>query len=393
MKRLAATPMITYADQANLAPVESDVTLDECLDYCDLVFYPDPERFFKGERPLRIIQTPPSLVTYRNVIYTPAVRGGPKERLGCLYDEAGNQIKKALTFRGRNDELFNTDPPRYEGPIDELPVYDRPVLYMNHIRPHFGHFIYESLACWWGLTEELGDVDGYLFHVYNPALLERPYVKTCLEAMDISPEKTLYFDKPIRLKTVIVPEASFQLKSHAYTKYRDTLARLSRALGAEVPASEQTDQPVYLSKTLNKSGVRRYIGEEQVEGFLEKRGARIVHPQLLPFAEQFRVVNKHRHVIGFQGSQMSNLVGALEPRNVIYFTDQQVWTGLFLLSKCYGNSVTFVNVSEDAHKLHTLYNSAMRRFLGKKTQYEGFDKSHQVDHERAVAWLKTTGLF
>lgn len=392
MNSLTATPMITYAPQSAGAPVEITVTLDDVRDCCDLVYYQNPERFFAGKRPLRIIQSPPPLVTYRNVIYTPAVRGGPKERLGCLYDEAGNQIQEALTFRGRNDNLFNTDPPRYEGPVDELPEYDRPVLYMNHIRPHFGHFIYESLGNWWPLTEELGDVDRFLFHVYNPALLERPYVKACLEAVGIQPEQLLYFDKPIRLKEVIVPKAAMQLKSHVYTKYRDIMTHISRELGAEVLPSEETDQPVYLSKTLNNQGVRRYLGEEKVEAFLKERGVRIVHPQTLPLAEQFRVVNQHRTVLGFQGSQMGNLMGALNPRRVVIFTEQKLWPGRFLTTMIYGNHTSFVMVSESARKFHTLYNTAMRRVLGRKTQYEGFDKFHAVDHQRAIAWLKKSGL-
>lgn len=384
---------LSHAERLNDGPPSATLSVIELTrDGFRFENFPHPEQFFQGRRPLRIIASKPPLVTYHDVIYTPAVRGGPKERLGCLYDAAGRRIPEALTRRNRSDDIFNTDPEQYEGRADDLPVYDRPVLYMGHIRPHFGHFLMESLAGWWGLTEELGDIDRYLFHVYNPALLERPFVKACLEAMQIGPEQILFFDRPMRLKQVIVPEATFQLKSHAYTKYRDTLNRISHALGAAVPAAQQTDQPVYLSKTQNQSGVRRYIGEERVEAFLAERGARIVHPQQLPFAEQFRVVNQHRHVIGFQGSQMSNLVGALEPRNVIYFTDQQAWAGLFMLTRLYGNDATFVNVSEDAHKLHTLYNSAMRRMLGKKTQFEGFDKAHQVDYERTIAWLKTTGL-
>jgi capsular polysaccharide biosynthesis protein len=175
-------------------------------------------------------------------------------------------------------------------------------------------------------------------------------------------------------------------------KYRETLSCLARALGAEVLPEQQTDQPVYMSKTLNNTGVRRYIGEERVETYLAERGVRIVHPQLLPFAEQFRTVNQHRNVIGFQGSQMANLVSALEPRNVVFFTDHQVWPGYFVLTRSYGNTATFINVAKDAHKVHTLYNSAMRRVLGKKIQYEGFDKFHQVDHERAIAWLEQSGL-
>lgn len=385
----------THAITADKSKSSSGVKLSEIevvsRDF-SFAFYSNPQSFFKGKRPLRVIQSKPPLVTYNDVIYTPAVRGGSKERLGCLYDAQGKRIRESLTLRNRTDDIFNTDPVRYEGRVDDLPVYDRPVLYMSHIRPHFGHFILESLAGWWALTEELGDIDRYLFHIHNPALLERPYVKACLEAMQIKPENILYFDKPVRLKQVLVPEASFQLKSHVYDKYREILTRISRAFGAEVPASEQTDQPVYLSKTLNKQGVRHYIGEERVEAFLESRGARIVHPQLLPFAEQFRVVNQHRNVIGFQGSQMSNLVGALEPRNVVYFTDDQAWTGLFLMAKCYGHTASFVNVSEDAHKLHVLYNSAIRRVFGKKHHYEGFDKFHQVHHERAIGWLTSSGL-
>ena len=155
-------PAVTYSDPRRAAddPTAIAITSDDFR----FVHFSKPERFFRGERPFRLIPAKPALTTHSDVIYTPAVRGGAKQRVGCLYDRELNQIPHSLTLRRRSDDLFNTDPPRFAGDVDDLPVYDRPVLYMNHIRPHFGHYIMETLSNWWALTENLGDIDRYCFH-------------------------------------------------------------------------------------------------------------------------------------------------------------------------------------------------------------------------------------
>lgn len=381
------SPAVTLPDPRHAAVEPAiDITSDDFR----FVHFSKPERFFRGERPFRLFPANPALTTYENVIYTPAVRGGAKQRVGCLYDQELNQIPDALTLRRRSDDLFNTDPPRFSGDVNDLPVYDRPVLYMNHIRPHFGHFIMETLSNWWALTENLGDVDRFCFHVYDPALVQRPYIKACLDAMGITADNLVTFDRPTRLSRVIVPQTSFQLQSHTHLAYREFMNKLAVALG--VADARPTDQPLYLSRTAHKSGVRQYIGEEKVESFLAERGARIVHPQQLPFAEQFRVVNEHRNILGFQGSQLANIVGALETKTVTYFTEETPWGGSILINKCFGNQATFVKVCEADHVVRTLYSSAMRRLTGKKSDFDGFAKAHKVDHKRAIAWLTAEGI-
>lgn len=381
-------PAATYSDPIRLAnePAEMDITSDDFR----FVYYSKPERFFRGQRPFRLIHSKPALTTFTNVIYTPAIRGGAKQRLGCLYDDELNVIDHSLTLRRRADDLFNTDPPRFTDDLSDLPIYDRPVLYLNHIRPHFGHFLMETLSYWWALAEDLGDIDRFCFHVYNPTLLERPFIKACLNAMGITAENLVTFDRPTRLSRVIVPQTSFQLQSHIHTAYRDSMNKLAAALG--VADARTTDQPLYLSRTAHKSGVRQYIGEEKVESFLAERGARIVHPQQLPFREQFKVINEHTHILGLQGSQLTNIIGALEPKKVTYFTEETPWGGSILINKCYDNQATFVKVCDAARVTRTYYSTVMRRLTGKKSEFDGFSKAHKVDHKRAITWLKNEGI-
>jgi len=353
------------------------------------VYHPDPNRFFRGPRPYRLFESKPSIATYHNAIYTPTVRQ-PKNRVGCLYDENLNRIEASLVRRRRTDDLVSHDPERYPGNPKDLPVYDRPVLYIGEFRPHFGHFILESIAHWWGLTEELGDIDRFLFHISDPGILERPHVKACLAALGIDRSQMVSFDHPVRLRQAIVPGPSYQGESHIYRKYKEIYNKLSLALGAD--AAQTSDQPVYFSRTLHKHGVREYVGEEHVEAFLAERGVRIVHPQLLPFVEQFRAVNEHKHIIGFQGSQLTNIVGALEPKQVTYFTDEHAWGGCFLLNKCFDHTATFVKVCESDRVTETFYHRVMRRLTGRRVRRSEFLKAHRVDHEQTIAWLKASGI-
>lgn len=380
-----ATPALAGDTALSTAPAEVALQRSDFK----FVYHTNPERFFAGPRPYRMIYAKPTITTYSNVIYTPAMREGPKVRLGCLYDEELNRIDLSMTYRGRTDDLFNTDPERYEGNPADLPVYERPVLYMNHLRPHFGHFVMETLSNWWALTEDL-DVDRYLFHVLSPGLLERSYVKACLEAMQFNQDNMLWFDKPMRLKKVIVAQSSFQLHSHIYSSYRDVLNKLAVALGAD--QATPTDQPVFLSRRFDTKGVRQYIDQEKVEDFLAKNGVRVIAPNQIPFGEQLKLANEHRYILGFQGSQLVNIVGALEPRNVIYLTDRKAWSDRFLLDRCFDHESTYVNVCEEDQGLNKLYRGVKKRITGKKSFKDGFQKLHQVDVDKTIAWFKSSGL-
>lgn len=355
------------------------------------VYHKNPDQFFTSQhRPYRLITARPSIETFSNVVYTPTVRT-VDQRLGCLYDENLDRIDASCIRRRRHDGLWNTDPERYPGPASGLPVYDPPVIYLGYVNTHYGHFLMEFIARWWPLTEGFGDVDRFLFHVRAPEDLEQPHVKECLVAMGIKPDKIVYFDHSVRLKTVIVPESSFQIDSHMYMKFREFFSGLALIFGAD--KVKKTEQPLYLSKSAVTRGVRQFIGEEKVEQFLAERGVKIVHPERLPFSEQMRVVNQHRHIIGFQGSQFATIGSTLEPVTAIFFTDQDIKGGMFLIPKAAGHDATYVNVCQMTDVIRTRYKDLMVKITRKwKNNSEGFDRSFLVDYERTTAWLISSGL-
>ncbi len=337
-----------------------------------------------SKRSYRLLTTTPALTTYDDAIYTPAIRNA-KQKLGCIYDKNGRRIEETVTRRNRHDMVYNTDPLRFEGDPAGLPVYDRPLLYMGIIFSHFSHFLIESVAQWWALTEELPGIEGYLFHISDRAYLERPYVKAVLEAAGINRDNMVIFDKPTRLRRVVVPQTSCQIHSHIYTKYRDLFNRLALALGAA--EATPSDQPVYLSRARDTHGVRRYLGEEEIESFLAQRGVRIAYPGQMPFHEQVKLINSHKRIIGFQGGQMLNIAFALQPKEVVYLTDNRVWGSALLVDRCFDHTTTYVKVSDTENVLHEAYRAIMRRLTGKRMKVDGFSRAHRIDHARATAWL------
>jgi hypothetical protein len=376
----------TSADY-RLAGLES-VTVTS--DVAKFVYFKNPEQFLKsGSRPYQLILSKPAISKYSDVIYTPIVQSY-SQRLGCLYDENLDRISTSIKKYKLDDKVLSTDPIRFNGDPSELPVYEKPVLYLGYINPHFGHFLLESLGRWWPLTEDLNHIDNYLFHVRESADLERPFIKDCFSALGINRNNMVVFDRPVRLKSVIIAEPSLQIGSHIFSKYKELLNKLSIALGSQ--AKNRSDQPVFLSRSSEKGGVRTYVGEEKVEQFLVDKGVRIVYPSRLPLSKQFRVVNEHNLVIGFQGSQMFNLIGALDSRTVITLADQRVISTNLLVDKCFGHDNTYVQVShkDNQQKIKNgilkLLGPTTRRFMNDKVQ---FNQRHIVDHEKAIDWLES----
>lgn len=355
------------------------------------VYYRNPDRFFRAA-PLhyRIAPAPPALRAYSNVIYTPATRLS-KPFDGCLYDSELTRIDASCVRRQRTETLLSTEPERYEGNPSELPVYDRPVLYLGRMHRHYGHWLQESLGSWWPLAEKPDGIDRFLFHIPDPRLFERHYVKACLSAMDVAPESLLHFDRPTLLRNVLVPDPALRLHSSINLKYRDFSHKLAAALGAEDVTP--TDQPMYLSKRLLEAGVRRFDGEDELETYLERRGVNIVYIEQLPFQEQVRLYNRHRTILGITGSGMLTINLALEPRTTIYFAETPPMPSCLLVDRCFESDATYLNVCTN----ESTWNSIQRRIKKKLTgnardkRKNGFKMQYELDTKRATDWLSKSG--
>ncbi len=355
------------------------------------VYYRNPDRFFRAApRYFRIAPTPPRLRTYTNAIYTPATRVS-KPFDGCLYDSDLTRIDASIVRRQREEIALTTEPERFAGNPKDLPVYDRPVLYLGRMHRHYGHWLQESLGSWWPLAEKPDGIDHFLFHVPDVGLFERHYVKACLSAMGVTSESILHFDRPTLLRNVIVPDPALVLHSNINLKYRDFSHRLAAALGAEDVTP--IDQPMYLSKQMLPAGVRRFEGENELEAYLKQRGVNIVYIEQLPFNEQVRLYNRHRTILGITGSGMLTINFALEPRKTIYFAETPPMPSCLLIDRAFDSDATYLNVCANESAWNSIQRRIKKRLTGntRDKRKNGFKMQYELDYRRATDWLSKSG--
>ena len=351
-----------------------------------------PQWFFKrGPRPMRLIESAPRLTSYRNVIYTPTT-SMTRPLNGCLYDEDRRRIDATCVWRGADDLCVSEEPLLFEESIEELDSIDQPVLYLGHISRHYGHFMLESLARWWPLAQQGPRPDRYLIHLADPNGLDIPLVKLCLASAGIKKEQLVFCNKPVLVKQALVPEASFQEASHIHVAYRDLWTHFLASTGES--EANQTDQPLYVSRSQLRHGSSMYLGEEKIEAYLEGRGARIIHPQTLAVEEQIRLFNKHTRIIGIAGSATHNIMLSRLPKEVVYLTSPLVHGNHFLVDKCFQANSVFLQACRMSNYLRALSLRARARVkLASQTVAMSFWRMNQLDDRRVIDWFENSGYF
>lgn len=359
------------------------------LTHRDFTFvdYRNPVRFFQKERPFRFYQTSPSVEILSNAIYTPATY---KPYDGCLYDAERQRLDQTCIVRGVTDTFVTTDGPHFDGNPGALDTYEQPVLYIGHMMSHYGHFLLETLGAWWPTLEDWDGVDRYLIHLHDPKALDKPHVKACLAALGIARERIAFFDKPTKLKQVIVPRSSFQIHSHIYTKYRALCETLVTNMGGKT--ARTTEQPLFVSRRLLDAGIKTYSGEEKIEEYLASRGVRVVHPQLLPFEEQIQLYNEHKVIFGLIGSALLNIAFSLEPKTLVTLTHPYVAPNYFLIDKAFDADTTFLQACSNSDRVQWMINLALQKLKLKGRKDErSFHRTYALDTGRVIKWFAQSG--
>jgi capsular polysaccharide biosynthesis protein len=137
-------------------------------------------------------------------------------------------------------------------------------------------------------------VAGTFFHGY-------PFASAIASALGLTPNDFVFFDRPVRIRKLIVPRPSFQQQAFAHRVYGELCRRAGRALLGDAPVRPDP-RPVWLSKTRLSAGVRRWNNEGEVEGVLEKFGVEIAYPEQMTFQEQVRLFASRSVICGTAGS-------------------------------------------------------------------------------------------
>lgn len=256
-------------------------------------------------------------------------------RIPAIFDATGRMVPESLDTNSgdRTPTWQSTEWPEHQGPVTEA-APDGPTLYIGAIHQHYGHFVINTLARLWPLLDlaEGGVRPTLLCHGPGHEVDWRgtPFIPEILGQLGLSVTDLASFDRPMRIRSLLVPQAALQQDDYAFP----VLADLCRTIGRAYYAPEEVDadpQPVYLSKARLTHGVRRFANEEAVTDVLAANGVRIVYPELLSFPEQVRLFARHRVVLGANGSAFHTLLFAPPGRRLIVIADRLKLSGTYRL--------------------------------------------------------------
>lgn len=284
-------------------------------------------------------QPPPGLARSRvievaDAVLTPLARGpvgdpgdGPRKWMtGAVHDRHGTLVPESQrSWHGDPMSPAATDPDRVPVPED-APRLAGTWLYGGHWMSHFGHFLVEVLPGFWPEPREVGPLAGIVAHrsyrgsggSVTPQGERRSRIG---RPIDLQPWQADllrlagYGDLPVhlvrartgRVDRLLVPTRPVLLKSWALPAAADLWRRVSDAVGERGDAGR-----IYLSRSRwhaeESLHGRHQRGEAERDRRLDElfaaAGFEVVHPELLPIAEQIALVRGADIVAGPSGSAL-----------------------------------------------------------------------------------------
>lgn len=260
---------------------------------------------------------------------------------------------------------------------------DEDVVYLGWLFSHYGHFLMQSLARIWILSE-VGPSVRVIFHAANPEQSQpTAWAQRILTAFGAPPDRILTLHEPARLRRLIVPDPLFSPRSVAddqTVRAHEAMARPYHEVAARIAGDARPSaRPVYLSRRRLPSSQRLIIGEAQLEEVLRQQGFHIAYPETMTFEEQVRLINSHSDIFSNAGSAAQNVLFALHrPRLHLLTSGTQFSPDYFMHSTLVGSPTTFVNGLSTGGRA----NFPQARKL----------TPHMVDMPTSVAYLRQGGF-
>ena len=249
---------------------------------------------------------PPGLEVVENAIFAPFSRSVFFDRYPGwgLYRDDGSLVERAAYTRGEPPVLIGQSPRIMLPPADIGEAPDEDYLYAGPLIPHFGHYMVSSLCRLWPIvTEGLGRRK-LLFHaVGKPAdWFQCGFVRGTLGALGITPDDCAFFERPVRLRRVVVPGPAFSEGHAAHRVFADVGHRIGQALNPEA-AMKGGGPPIYLSKTRLRTGVHKLLNEQElIDALTARTELELVYPEELDLAQQAAIFASGRLVVGTTSS-------------------------------------------------------------------------------------------
>ena len=274
----------------------------------------------------------PPVEVYRNVLYD----------AGGLYDTRRRLLPECSHYRAVPVLHAAPGDPFQKRVTDQEPsavraeAADDVYLWGGYLFSHYGHFVVGPLARLWTVPQMTGRRPKIL--VWGESAdhcFAQPFARDLLGQLGIARDDLVSFDRPTRIREVIVPGPSFEENHFVHNAF----GRLCRGIAAGLSGvhGERSSTPVYISKARLTSGTAHTINEHQFAERLNRAGIDIFYPEQHSMAEQVRLWQQRSVVTGFLGSAM--LTAAFVGRRTVAVVNHepQVYSNQVLMDRLNDN--------------------------------------------------------
>jgi len=268
----------------------------------------------------------PGYKILKNVIYIPS-QG--------LYSENGDFVNYSYPYSHKHDIPKKID--KISRGIDYV---NTEFLYIGKFESlHYGHFLTEGISHLWGI-KDYDDLpllyNGYEWSPKNVFSVRKKhlYMDDFLINVGLDRNKLFYFSKPVKLRSVIMPNPSLVFGESVNIIHKLLPEFVSNKYCKDFDEKEKTSQPVYFSRNRLTSNQRlRFVyNEDLLEKYLSNKGVKIVYPEILDLKQQIHLVNKHKYVVGCQGSALHNIIFSLNQDIQLFcLADRNTWLGTYYM--------------------------------------------------------------
>jgi Glycosyltransferase 61/Sulfotransferase family len=177
-------------------------------------------------------------------------------------------------------------------------------LYGGVLRPHYGHFLLESLSRAWFLRRH-PDLP-VLWHTATGKSVLLPWHREVFSMLGIPEGRCRFVMRPTQVERILLADPGCVLE-----RWLDPAQ--ARALGIFPLANRPVrERKVWLSRSRLRDGLAKVQGEAELEARLAETGWTILSPEGLPVWQQLAVMSEAKEIAGFEGSAFHTLLLAEE---------------------------------------------------------------------------------
>lgn len=241
---------------------------------------------------------------FNNAILLPPISSNKLFGDGGVYDENFKIIPESYLISGENNNILMGGGYSLSNLSIEQEIDDE-LIYLGYLGNHWGHFLvdfstrlyfakkHKNLKC--------------VFLVKKDAYNFKPIkqISRFIQLLGLDIKKIIFLYKITRVRSLIIPEQSFQSGIFFSNEYIDLFDTVTKNIS---PSILNSPLKIYFSRSKFKKANNSEFGSEILDNLFKNNGYEIIYPEELSIDDQIFYINNCKYFAGISGTVLHNLL-------------------------------------------------------------------------------------